>query len=98
MSRFTYAGPYRNPTEGWFVKENAEGKYEIWLRCDREPDGSAPPDRKHKGAPTFDEAGDADEYIAECAQESEDDYDQYLDENRYEINQMERLEAFLNER
>lgn len=97
MSRYTYAGEYQNPTTGFYVKLVGE-RFEIWVRADRAKDGSAPADRKHTSAPTFDEPSDADEYIADLAQFYEDDYDDYLEENHDSIVQMERYEAFLNER
>lgn len=96
MSRYSYAGPYRNPTEGFFVKEVGD-HFEVWIREDRDADGSCPPDRKHTKTPKFDEAGDAHEWIEALSESFEEDYDDYLEENRFEIAQMERYEAFRNE-
>lgn len=98
MSRYTYAGRFQNPTTAWLVKP-IEGKFGIFVRTDdREPDGSIPPDRRHTSAPLFDEAEEAEEYIEAKAEMFEEDYDDYLEENRFEIAQMERYEAFRNER
>lgn len=96
MSRYTYAGEYKNPCTNMYVKEVGD-HFEVWVRSDRDSDGSAPPDHKHSSAPNFDEAGDADEYITDLHDGFEEDYDNYLEENRYEINLMERYEAFKNE-
>lgn len=97
MSRYSYAGPYRNPTEGYFVQAVRE-HFEIWIRHDRESDGSCAADRKVKiRYNKFEEYGDAMEAIAEMAEAFEEDYDQYLEENHYDIVQMERYEAFRNE-
>lgn len=65
MSRYTYAGPFKNPVHDWYVKENNEGKYEIWIKHEREADGSAIADTKHTSAPTFDEDEEAHDYITE---------------------------------
>ena len=92
----TYAGPYRNPTEGFYVKQVGE-HYEIWVRADRDSDGSAPPDHKHSSAPNFDEWEDASDYIRDLREHFEEDYDQYLDEHHDEIAAMERYENFCNE-
>lgn len=96
MSRYTYAGPYKNPTEGFFVKQVRE-HFEVWIREERAEDGSCAPDRKHRSSPKFEEAGDAQEWIDALHEDFEQDYESYLEENRYEIAQMERYEAFRNE-
>ena len=97
MSRYNYAGKFVNPTEGFYVKPVGE-HFEIWVRADRAPDGSAPADHKHTSAPEFEEHEDAQDWITGTAEFFEEDYDDYLEENRYEINMMERYEAFQNER
>lgn len=97
MSRYTYAGPYRNPTEGFYVKTVGD-KFEVWLHFNREADGSAQPDRKHTSAPSFDEAEDAGQYIEDLHSFFEDDYSDYLEENHSELAAQDRYEAFLNER
>ena len=96
MSRYQYAGPFKNPTEGFFVKSVGE-KWEIWIRFDRESDGSCKADRRHKTAPRFEDQGDALDWIDDLRQSVEEDYDQYLDEHHDEIAAMERYEAFRNE-
>jgi len=97
MSRHTYAGPFKNPTEGFYVKA-VRDHFEVWIREDRNTDGSAPPDRRHAKSPKFEEAGDAQEWIDGLYDFYEEDYDQYLEENHLEIVRMEQYEAFLNER
>ncbi len=75
--------------------------FEIWIREDRNLDGTAPPDRAclRRGKPHhFAEHGDAVEYLEGQREFFEEDHDDYLEENRFEIAQMERLEAFRNER
>lgn len=100
MSRYSYdVNNYRNPTEGFYVKE-IDGLYFVFIREDRAADGSCPPDRKHNAkwnAKGFEEAGDAQETIDSMHESFEEDFDSYLEENRYEIAQMERYEAFRNE-
>jgi len=97
MSRYTYAGTFSNPTGNWIVKR-VDDKFGIFVRSDeRQEDGSIEPDRKHTSAPLFDEPEEAAEYIEGKAQDFEEDYDDYLEENRYEINRMEQYEAFRNE-
>ncbi len=96
MSRYTYAGKFINPTEGWYVKE-VRGKFEIWIKFDREEDGSAKADRRHNSSPRFEEAEDAGEWIENTREFFEDDYENYLEENHDEIVAMERYEDFKNE-
>lgn len=98
MSRYTYAGTYQNPTTDWIVKPVGK-KFGIFIRStERAEDGSIPPDRRHKSKLLFEDDGDAAEYIEGMHESFEEDYDDYLEENRFEINQMERYEAFRNER
>lgn len=96
MSRYIYAGPYRNPTEGMYVRPVGE-KFEIWVRSDRAEDGSAPPDHKHTSAPSFEDEGEAHEWLDDLAAFYEEDYDQYLDEHHDEIVAQERYENWRNE-
>jgi hypothetical protein len=96
----SYHGVFKNPTEGFYVNVCPDGKYRVWIREDRASDGSAPPDRLHNGKwnkEGFEEASDAEETIEAMRESFEEDYDDYLEENRYEIAQMERYEAFRNE-
>lgn len=102
MSRYTYAEPYRNPTEGMYVKEfvndaQDEWQYEIWVRQERAEDGSAPPDHKHTSAPTFDTMEDANEWLDGLSEFYEQDYEQYLEENHTELVRMELYELWRNE-
>jgi hypothetical protein len=92
----TYVGPFRNPTEGFFVRPVDE-HFEIWVRSDRRPDGSCEADHKHTSAPSFDEHEDALDWIDNLHEHFEEDYDQYLDEHSDELAAQERYEAFLNE-
>ena len=53
--------------------------------------------RPHTNGLTFGEAEDVEEWIANLSEFFEQDYDDYLEENRYEIVQMERYEMWKNE-
>lgn len=140
MSRYTYAGPYRNPTESWTIKSGAEliECAEDEARAERSPDKDLHglsegivldhellyvaveekvhcdchcPDcravlrtryRLHTSHATGKWEGcvdyeDADELIEAVRERFDDDYEDYLDENRHSIAQMERYEAFMNE-
>lgn len=104
MSRYSYAGTYRNPTEGFFVKEEADGLFYIYVRDDRAADGSAAPDSKHtmhtrarSPVPGFEEHSEASECITQLAEAADEDYERYREENHFEIAQMERYEAFMQE-
>lgn len=99
MSRYSYAGTFKNPAEGYYVKEVGD-HYEIWVRYDRESDRSARPDEplKKKGQVLkFDEQEDAIESIESTREFFEEDYDSYLEENHLEISRMEAYEQFRNE-
>lgn len=96
MSRYTYAGPWRNPTESWFVQE-VSGKFEVWKRYERESDGSCKADAPFNPPKVFDCGEDAEEYISDIKEFFEEDYDDYLEENHYEIARMEAYEQFRNE-
>lgn len=97
MSRYTYAGSFQNPTTDWIVKPVGK-KFGVFVRStERAPNGSIPADRRHTSAPLFDEPGDAAEWIEGTAERFEEDYDEYLEENRFEIARMERYEQFRNE-
>lgn len=97
MSRYTYAGTFQNPTGNWIVKPVGQ-QFGIFVRStEREEDGSIPADRRHTSAPFFDEPEEAAEYIEGQAEAFEEDYDDYLDENRFEISRMEQYEAHRNE-
>jgi hypothetical protein len=104
MSAYTYAGPYKNPTAGMFVKEVGDLFY-IFIRSDRAPDGSAGPDRPHTRHGRdqtvlengFEEAEDAEEWIAQTSEFFDRDHEQYCEENHADIARMEAYEAFRNE-
>lgn len=140
MSRYTYAGNFRNPTESWTIKSGAELLDEAMREAteDRQPDKDLhglsegvelDPDllyvaiaepvncdcpcpschavlrtrhRLHTSHATGKWEGcqdwtDADELIENIRERFEEDYEDYLDENRHSIAQMERYEMFLNE-
>src|SRR4051812_20853907 len=103
MSRYTYAGPFKNPTEGWYVKGifspdgDHEPRFQIWIHHDREKDGSAEPDRRHTSAPEFECEEEAAEYIQGMQEFFEEDYSEYLDENGPEIARMEMYEDMRDE-
>lgn len=103
MSRYTYAGKFKNPTEGWYVKPIGD-LYYVFIRSDREPDGSASPDHLHSRhgdiedlRDGFEEAEEAEEFIAGTHEFFEADYERYCEENHAEIARMEAYEAFRNE-
>lgn len=103
MSRYTYAGDYKNPTTGWFVQPVGDYYY-VFVRSDRAKDGSAEPDRLHTrhgdiSDPQngFDEPEDAEEWIAHTEQFFDEDHERYCEENHHEIARMEAYEAFRNE-
>lgn len=92
-----------NPTDHMTVIQNPDGEgYVIGVRrycecgspcCDHREVEVTP----HTGGRVFAESDDAYEYI-ECLRESWDQqYEDYLDENRYEIAQMERYEMWRRE-
>lgn len=104
MSRYTYAGPFTNPTKGMRCSEttNANGKWfvEVEERCEC---GSECCDKRilgyrpHTNGQEFEESEDVVEWIDNLEQFYEDDYDQYREENSHEIRQMELYEQFKNE-
>lgn len=98
----TYAGPFKNPTEGFTVEPTEDGKYRIVVDvicecgsdcCSRPKTGT----RQHTSAPLFDEYEDAIQWLEDLREYFEEDYDQYLDENHLEIARMEAYEDFRNE-
>lgn len=121
MSKYTYAEPFKNPTEGWMVIPNPtpglgeEETYIIGVPIDPQEIISAAakgdPEaqklaqdyidfkgyRPHTAGQVFKDAEEADEYLYNLEESFEEDYDQYLDENRHEIVQMERYEQWRNE-
>lgn len=99
----TYAGPYRNPTEEWTVEHDEErGDYYIGIVeycrcgspcCSRPVTGTRP----HTNGLRFEEFDMASDYIEQMHERYEEDYDQYLEENRHAIVQSERYEMWRNE-
>ena len=107
MSRYTYAGPFKNPTEGWTVEQYPEGhehagKFfvgvpefcECGAACCSKPQIGV---RPHTKANLFEEAEEAHEWIEGTEEFFEQDYEEYLEENSHEIARMEQYEAWKNE-
>jgi hypothetical protein len=113
MSRYTYAGKFVNPTEGFVARENDEGLGFVWItervpcdcgcpRCTAYDEverlhsmhGKDPknPIKGFEGG-----AEEAAEWIEQTAQGFEEDYDNYREENHYEIARMEQYEDWKNE-
>lgn len=140
MSRYTYAGNFRNPTESWVVRSGAELIEEAQNEAVAEHQPCADLHQLYDGVELdpelyyvaveepvncdcpcshcktvlrkrlrlhsshargqwsgCEDVTDADELIESIEQRFEDDYDDYLDENRHSIAQMERYEAWRNE-
>lgn len=103
MSKYTYAGDFVNPTDSWRVGgPNAEGKY--FIECHRKEEiehegqvGTFEFWSPHTSGHLFDEVEEAEEYMQGIEESFEEDYDDYLEENRYAIVQMERYEQWRNE-
>ena len=107
MSKYTYAGDFINPAEHYVVVQNeaddAEpGTYIIGVKdycqcgspcCSKPLLGTHP----LKGGMVFEDEDDAYEWIEHLREKFEEDYDDYLQENSYEIRQMEMYEMFKNE-
>lgn len=103
MSKHTYAGSFRNPTTEWRVStEQPNGKYIIEVKFEEEIEHDGVTGifvgwRPHTSAWEFDWHEDAVEHLEVLEQAYEEDYDEYLEENRHEIAQMERYEMWRNE-
>ena len=83
---------YQNATENWLVvPDNDKGDYYIGVR---EPDGTV---RPHTSGQRFEEEDEAFEYIEAMHERFEEEYDNYLEENRHAIVQSERYEMWRNE-
>lgn len=104
MSRYTYAGPFRNPTDGWVIRptgeEDADGLeiVGVYSKSERNADGSCTADTLIKTFAGDDAGDDASEYVEGRREFYEEDHSDYLEENRFEINRMERYESWRNER
>lgn len=104
MAKYSYAGEFRNPADGFRCSEvpDANGKWfvEVPIHCEC---GSECCNRKitgyrpHTNGIRFDEPDEVDEWIDNVAEKFERDYDNYLEENRHAIVQMERYEQWRNE-
>jgi hypothetical protein len=112
MSRYSYAGEFKNPAESYFVKEvelydgddSETTEFQIWVKESRRCDCGCPnctamieeerPTRPLQKFPTHEDAVDSIEATEEFF---ERDYEEYQEENHYEIAQMERYEAFRRE-
>lgn len=102
MSRATYTDG-KNPTDNFTVEPNPSGEgYIIGVKrycecgsecCSRPQIGVEP----HSGGHVFTEEDDAHEWIEATSEAWERDYDDYLEENRYELVQMERYEMWRRE-
>lgn len=113
MSRYTYAGRFVNPTQDFYAREGDDGLGYVWIKEKVPCDCGCPRctaydevDRLHTmhgTDPAHPQKGfedgieGAEEWIQQTAEFFEQDYDQYLEENHYEIAQMERYEAWRNE-
>lgn len=104
MSRYTYAGEFVNPTQGMRCSEepNKDGKWFVEVEercecghecCDKRILGYRP----HTNGQLFDEPEDASDWIESLAERFEEDYDDYLEENRHSIVQMELMELHRRE-
>jgi len=103
MSRYTYAGPFTNPTTNFMVLPNPQGDgYIIGVRqfCECGAACCSRPElepRPHTEGRVFEEAEDAGDWIESTAEFFERDYEDYLEENSHSIRQMELYEQFKNE-
>ena len=93
-------------TEGWEVRpcHGEEEQYyvsvprKVACRCDCPScSGWKTEHSPHTNGMKFDDASDAYDWIEQVAENYEDQYDQYLEENSHQIAQMERREAWLME-
>jgi hypothetical protein len=69
-------------------------QWQVWVRSDREKDGSAEADRPHTSGRVFASEDEALEWIEGSAEFFEQDY---LEENGPEIARQERYEMWRNE-
>lgn len=108
MSRYTYAGDFVNPTSSWRIASKPDAAapegVSYFVECHRSEEkevdgviGTFSYWSPHTSGQEFSSVEDAEEYIEGIDQAFEEDYDDYLDENRYAIAQMERYEMWRNE-
>jgi hypothetical protein len=84
----TYAGPFKNPTEGFRCSEqpDGDGKWfvEVEERCECGSECCSRPVlryRPHTNGQKFDEPEDVIDWIESLEEHFEEDYDQYLEES-----------------
>lgn len=108
MSKYTYAGDFVNPTDTWRVAQKFDDKGEYLhsyievLRKESKTDEDGKVWHTeyweaHTSGHTFEDDEQAAEYIQGIEEAFEEDYDDYLEENRHAIVQMERYELWRNE-
>jgi hypothetical protein len=90
-----YEQPFKNPADRYIVKP-VENGFGIFVRHDRNKNGSCDPDTRIVDQ-LFEDADDAHEWIEGRREFFEQDYDDYLDENRFEIVRMEQYAAAMGE-
>lgn len=103
MSKYTYAGDFKNPVDEFNVEPNPNGEgfvitVNVYCECGS-PCCSRPKlgTRPHTSGKVFTDEDEAHEWLESLEQDFEEDYDNYLDENRHSIAQMERYEMWRNE-
>lgn len=97
MSRYTYAGEFKNPTEDFIVKPVGK-KFAVFIRTkERDARGAIPADRRHSNGKLFAEPEEAEEWIEGLREFFEEDFDDYLEENHDSIAAMDRYEQFKSE-
>lgn len=102
MSKYSYAGDFVNPVSSMrcSLEPNADGKWFVeCLRRESKTDENGHVWKTeywspHTSGHLFDESDDVHEYLDNLEETFEQDYDDYLEENRYEIVQMERYEMW----
>lgn len=103
MSMYTYAGDFRNPVDEFSVGPNPDGEGFIILVneycdcghecCSRPKTGTRP----HTSGQVFEDEDAANDWLCDFEEKIEDDYDQYLEENRHSIARMEMYELWRRE-
>lgn len=106
MSRYTYVGDFVNPVSSWRIasRETDAGETEHFIECHHEEtrtidgvEGTFSFWTPHTSGHKFDDVEDAEAYIEGIEESFEEDYDDYLEENRHAIVQMERHEMWKRE-
>lgn len=103
MSRYTYVGDFQNPADSYFVKF-INDKYQVWVKEQNRCDCGCPnckavveSERPSNPLKEFADHEEADQYIESVQELFEEDYEQYCEENHYEIAQQERYDMWRNE-